>query len=114
VSERRTAPRVARFDAAAQRFSADKMQKVGLFSAPGFFLDLYCLQPGQSQKPHAHEGCAKVYLVLEGQAQVTLGADELTLAPGEAVMADSGEIHGLRNASTANLVVLTLMAPPPA
>jgi quercetin dioxygenase-like cupin family protein len=104
---------VLRFDAAAQRFAPEKMQKVGLFSAPGFFLDLYCLQPGQAQKPHAHEGSAKVYLVLEGQAQVTLGAQELRLQPGEAVMAEPGELHGLRNASSANLVVLTLMAPAP-
>jgi len=45
--------RVLRFDASAYRFAPGKMQKVGLFSTPGFFLDLYCLEPGQAQKPAA-------------------------------------------------------------
>jgi quercetin dioxygenase-like cupin family protein len=105
--------RVVRFDAEAQRFSSDRMQKVGLFSGEDFFLDLYCLEPGQAQKPHAHAGSAKVYLVLEGAGQVTLGEDEVALGAGEAVMAHPGEIHGLRNDSTDRLVVMTLMAPPP-
>jgi mannose-6-phosphate isomerase-like protein (cupin superfamily) len=105
--------RVVRFDAAAQRFAPEKMQKVALCASDAFFLDLYCLEPGQAQKPHAHDASAKVYLVMEGRAQVTLGDEELVLEPGEAVMAAAGELHGLRNGTAQRLVVLTLLAPPP-
>ncbi len=106
--------KVVRWDASAQRFASEKMQKVGLFSTPHFFLDLYCLEPGQSQKPHAHEGSDKVYLVAEGRGRFRVGDEEATLGPGEALMASSGETHGIENDSGGRLVVLTLMAPPPA
>jgi quercetin dioxygenase-like cupin family protein len=105
--------KVVRFDSAAFAFAPDKLKKVGLFETANFFLDLYCLEPGQSQKPHAHEGCDKVYLVVQGRARVRVGDEERALVAGEAVMAASGEVHGLENDSGERAVVLTLMAPPP-
>ena len=106
--------KVVRWDDSAADFSAEKMKKVGLFETERFFLDLYCLEPGQSQKPHAHAGCDKVYLVAQGRARVQVGSEERTLVAGEAVMAGPGEVHGLANDSGERAIVLTLMAPPPA
>ncbi len=105
--------KVVRWDAEARRFSPEKMQKVGLFSSERFFLDLYCLEPGQSQKPHAHDGSDKVYLVVEGGGRFQVGEEERSLGAGEGVMAASGELHAILNDSGQRLVVLTLMAPPP-
>lgn len=105
--------RIKRWDADAQRFSADKMQKVGLFETPRFFLDLYCLEPGQQQKPHAHGGSDKVYLVVEGRGSFQIGDGCYSLGPGEAAMAVAGDIHGILNDGSARLVVLTFMSPPP-
>ncbi|HTO55506.1 MAG TPA: cupin domain-containing protein [Myxococcota bacterium] len=105
--------KVQRWDASAWAFSSEKLRKVGLFETERFFLDLYCLEPGQSQKPHAHAGCDKVYLVLEGRGRVRVGDEERPLAAGEAVLAGSGEVHGIENDSAARLVVLTWMSPPP-
>ncbi|MFI5315980.1 MAG: cupin domain-containing protein [Myxococcota bacterium] len=105
--------KVVRWDKSAWSFSGEKLSKVGLFASERFFLDLYCLEPGQSQKPHAHAGCDKVYLVAAGRGRFRVGDEERELAAGEAVMADSDELHGIQNDSGARLVVLTLMAPPP-
>lgn len=105
--------KIVRWDTGAHRFAADKMQKVGLLASERFFLDLYCLEPGQSQRAHAHEGSDKVYLVVEGRGRFQVGDEEETLAPGQAVLAASGETHGIVNDSGQRLVVLTLMAPPP-
>jgi len=105
--------KVLRWDEPAFAFAPEKLSKVGLFETERFFLDLYCLLPGQSQKPHAHEGCDKVYLVVEGRARVRVGDEERALARGEAVLAASGEVHGIANDSDARLVVLTFMSPPP-
>ncbi len=105
--------KVARWSESAWSFSTAKLQKVGLFASERFFLDLYCLEPGQSQTPHAHDGCDKVYLVTHGRVRVRVGHEEKTLAAGEAAIAPSGEVHGLLNDSNERAVVLTLMAPPP-
>ena len=67
---------VVRWDSRAWRFADEKMQKVGLFSTERFFLDLYCLEPGQSQKAHAHDGSDKVYLVVEGSGRLRIGDEE--------------------------------------
>jgi len=41
---------------ARKTFSSEKMQKVNLFETDNLFCDLYCLRPGQAQKPHTHPG----------------------------------------------------------
>ena len=104
---------VVRWDASARRFADEKMQKVGLFATERCFCDLYCLEPGQSQKAHAHAASDKVYLVVEGAGRFRVGDEEATLSEGEAVLAPADSPHGIENDSGARLVVLTFMAPPP-
>jgi mannose-6-phosphate isomerase-like protein (cupin superfamily) len=96
-----------------RRFDPAKMQKLNLFETPRFFCDVYCLEPGQAQKPHRHEGADKIYAVLEGQVQVRIGEDSATLAPGQAVLAPSGVDHGLENPGPERAAVLVFMAPRP-
>ncbi|HTO70990.1 MAG TPA: cupin domain-containing protein [Myxococcota bacterium] len=105
--------KVVRWDSSVWAFSPEKLRKVGLFQTERFFLDVYCMEPGQSQKPHAHEGCDKVYVVLEGKARVHVAGKEQELGAGEAVLAASGEVHGIANAARTRCVVLTFMAPKP-
>ena len=97
----------------ARRFSSEKMQKVNLFATSELFLDVYCLEPGQSQKIHVHEGSSKYYLVLEGHGRIHVGDDTEDLGPGQAVLAPSGQPHGVENATEERLVILVGMAPPP-
>jgi hypothetical protein len=63
-------------------FRPEKMNKVNLFSVPQFFLDVYCLEPGQEQKPHSHREEAKVYYVLEGEGTFRVGEEVQALGPG--------------------------------
>ena len=97
----------------ARRFDPAKMQKLNLFETARLFCDVYCLEPGQAQKPHRHEGADKIYAVLEGEVQVRIGADTATLTPGQAVLAPSGIDHALDNRSPARAAVLVFMAPRP-
>jgi len=96
-----------------RRFGADKMQKLGLFATPHLFCDVYCLEPGQEQRPHAHAGADKIYVVLEGAVTVRVGGDEAALAVGDAVLAPADHEHGVRNPGPARAALLVLMAPPP-
>jgi mannose-6-phosphate isomerase-like protein (cupin superfamily) len=96
------------------RFSADAMQKVGLFETERFFCDLYCLLPGQSQRVHAHQGSDKVYCVMRGRARVRVGDEEQEVLPGQAVLAPAGDPHGVTNATGEPVTLLVFMAPKPA
>ena len=98
---------------ALKQFSAEKMQKVNLFETPRMFCDIYCLEPGQEQKPHAHAGADKVYFVLEGEGEFSVGDEQQKLGPGHAILAPSEVVHGVRNSSAGKLVLLVFMAPNP-
>jgi quercetin dioxygenase-like cupin family protein len=96
-----------------RRFDAAKMQKINLFETPRFFCDVYCLEPGQSQKPHKHDAADKLYAVLEGEVRARVGEESVALAAGEVVLAPAGIDHGLENVSPARAAVLVFMAPRP-
>ena len=94
-------------------FSKEKMRKVNLFETSNFFCDLYCLVPGQSQKPHKHDEADKIYYVLEGEAIIQVGKEEQVCSTGQMVLAPAGEEHGVRNGGRGNLTLLVIMAPNP-
>jgi quercetin dioxygenase-like cupin family protein len=95
------------------RFQADRMAKIALGATPRALLDLYCVGPGQAQKPHTHGDQDKIYVVLDGEGRVQIGGAEERLGPGEAVIAAAGVEHGLVNDGPAPLVVLVVVTPPP-
>lgn len=95
------------------RFSAEKMQKINLFETPNFFCDVYCLEPGQEQKPHTHSDADKVYHVLEGEGSFLIGRVEHRLSAGQIVLAAAGDEHGVRNDSNSRLRILVFMTPNP-
>jgi len=94
-------------------FSSEKMKKTNLFNTDQMLSDLYCFEPGQFQKPHAHAGEDKVYLVLEGEGVFQIDEEEECISKGSAVIAPAGSIHGVANRSTEALVCMVFMAPKP-
>ena len=95
----------------ARRWQPDKMQKVGLFAGEQFFTDVYCFEPGQSQKVHAHEKADKIYLVLEGTGRFVVGQESLTLTARQTIHIPPPIEHGVFNDSaTERLVVLVFLA----
>lgn len=98
---------------AAALFAPEKMQKINLYETPNFFCDIYCLEPGQAQKPHSHEGADKIYFVLQGRGLFLIGDEERELAEAEIVLAPSGALHGVRNISEMRLMLLVMMSPNP-
>ena len=98
--------------ATRKRFSPEKAQKIGLFRTDHAMADLYCLLPGQVQKPHVHEGSDKVYYVIEGTARFRIGRDERELSAGSAVLAPASVEHGVENSGSIPLVLFVVLAPP--
>ena len=99
--------------AAVRRFAYEKLQKLNLFETPDMFCDVYCLEPGQRQKPHGHPDATKFYYVIEGRARFLTGATEQHLGPGGLAWAAPGEEHGVENDSSERVVLLVAMGPNP-
>lgn len=94
-------------------FRADKMGKADLLAGEQLFAGLNCFEPGQEHALHAHPGQDKLYIVLEGEGEATVGEQTERVAPGDVVLARDGVPHAMSNPGPARLVVMTVMAPPP-
>ena len=93
------------------RFQPDKMAKVDLAASPHLLCGLNCFEPGQTHKPHAHAGADKLYYVVEGQGEFSVGAERATLRAGDLLHVPEGAEHGVANTGTARLVVMIVIAP---
>jgi quercetin dioxygenase-like cupin family protein len=95
------------------QFNAAKMGKSELAAGRHLFAGLNSFEPGQEHALHTHAGQDKLYFVLEGAGEVTVGGEAATIRAGDLVLAESGEAHSLRNPGPGRLVVMVAMAPPP-
>ena len=93
-------------------FRADKAVKVDLFRGSAMFLGLNCFEPGQSQSIHAHAGADKFYLIVSGNASMTVGDETRDAGPGTLVWAPADVPHGVARAHE-RTVMLVGIAPPP-
>lgn len=98
---------------AIAQFSLDKMQKINLFETRNFFCDVYCLEPGQEQKVHAHKDEDKLYFVLDGRGTFFVNDEVQELDERQIVFAPAGSNHGVKNTSEARLKLLVFMTPNP-
>ena len=94
-------------------YSPEKMKKNNLFETEYMFTDLYCFEPGQEQKVHAHKNSDKIYIVQNGEGTFKVGVASTILKKGMATIARAGEPHGVKNHSNGQLTVLVIMAPKP-
>ena len=91
----------------------DKYYKATLFQGDYAMVGLNCLEPGQVQPVHDHADADKVYVVMEGRGQFTVGDKTREAGEGEVVWAPSGVPHGVENKAEVRLVLLVGIAPPP-
>ena len=90
----------------------EKFFKTTLWQSGHLTLGLNCLEPGQIQKVHAHDGADKIYYVLEGEGDFTIGEVEQVAKQGMLVVAPAGIPHGVTNNGPERLSLLITISPP--
>ncbi len=95
-------------------FSSEKMAKTDVARGETLFAGLNCFEPGQQHAAHAHAGQDKLYVVLEGDAEIQVGDEKQLVSTGGGAFAPSGVMHSVRNCGEKRLVVLAVLTPPPA
>lgn len=97
----------------SRKFTVEKLSKTSLFESEKMFCDVYAVSPGQEQKPHIHEGCDKIYYVIEGCGVFKIGGEVREVGEKNVVYVPSGVEHSVKNDSGANLTLLVMMTPHP-
>jgi mannose-6-phosphate isomerase-like protein (cupin superfamily) len=93
------------------QYQPDKMAKVDLVSTPRLVTGLNCFEPGQVQKVHAHAGADKLYYVVEGSGEFSVGTEMRKLAVGDLLYVPESVEHGVANTGASRLAVLIVIAP---
>jgi quercetin dioxygenase-like cupin family protein len=91
---------------------AEKFYKTTLWRGDQVMIGLNCLEPGQAQSIHTHQGADKFYFVLEGSGSFTVGEETREAETGTLVVAPSGVSHGVTNNGAGRLSLLVTIAPP--
>jgi mannose-6-phosphate isomerase-like protein (cupin superfamily) len=55
------------------------------------------LAPGRSFKRHYHEDMQEVFIIIRGDARITVGGREARIGPGDVVVIPVGDIHTMEN-----------------
>ena len=99
--------------AARASFRVKKMGKSDLAVGEHLFAGLNAFEPGQVHEPHVHCDRDKLYVVLSGRGEVTVGEETSVVGPGAVALAPAGVVHSMRNPGPERLTVVVVMAPPP-
>jgi quercetin dioxygenase-like cupin family protein len=94
-------------------FDAQKMGKADLARGEHLFAGLNAFEPGQVHEPHAHCDRDKLYVILKGRGELTVGEETSIVAPGDVALAAADVVHSLKNPGPERLVALVVMGPPP-
>ncbi|MGH7151925.1 MAG: cupin domain-containing protein [Planctomycetota bacterium] len=78
------------------------------FRAPISFVDYAVIPPGSSIGEHRHGENEEIYLVLEGEGEMTLEEERFPVGPGTVIVNRAGGLHGLRNTGNADLRIFVV------
>jgi len=70
------------------------------------------IQPGRSTLPHSHRNSEEVYYVIQGQGTLRIGARQVEISSGDALLIRPGQEHSAACIGASPLVILCLCAPP--
>jgi quercetin dioxygenase-like cupin family protein len=90
----------------------EKFYKTTLWSGEHVMVGLNCLEPGQTQKTHAHDAADKFFFVLEGSGEFTVGDEERVAETGSLVVAPAGIPLGVTNNRSGRFSLLVAIARP--
>ena len=93
------------------RYQPDKMAKIDVAASAHMICGLNCFEPGQAQKVHAHAGADKLYYVVEGSGEFSVGSEKRTISAGELLYVPEDVEHGVVNTSAGRLSVMIVIAP---
>ncbi|HMP81055.1 MAG TPA: cupin domain-containing protein [Pirellulaceae bacterium] len=54
------------------------------------------LKSGQSFRSHYHQDMQEIFIITHGQTEMSIDGTNVSLAPGDAVIVDPGEIHSMQ------------------
>jgi len=75
---------------------------------------LWRITPGEWIYPHTHPRTDDIWYIIQGTGEYFLTAEEKRIVkPGDMAIASPGEVHGIFNSGSEDVILLSVLAPLP-
>ena len=68
--------------------------------------------PGRATRRHCHPDTEEIYYILQGEGRMELEGEFRNVGEGDGIVILPGQVHGIRNSGTRELVFLCCCSPP--
>lgn len=77
-------------------------------------IHLWRVAPGEWIYPHLHPGNDDIWYIIQGIGEYYLSANETkTIEPGDIAAATPGDVHGIFNSGSEDIIVYSVLSPLP-
>lgn len=88
--------------------------RVPIYDCRNHELHLWKVMAGDWIYPHTHPHTDDIWYVVQGQGEYyTTAQEKHPVASGALLLASPGEVHGIFNSGTEELIILSILAPLP-
>jgi mannose-6-phosphate isomerase-like protein (cupin superfamily) len=95
----------------ARRHTQNLVGGLSLIQAKNFSMGNVTLEPSGGQVPWHNQEQEEVYFIVEGEGEMCLGSERLTVTSGQAVYIPSGVFHQLTNTGATPMRMLYVYGP---
>jgi len=94
--------------------SRDNTYRESIFNAENHEIHLWRITPGEWIYPHIHPHTDDIWYIIRGIGEYYTTSDEKKIVqPGDMALASPGEVHGIFNSGSEDIVILSLLSPLP-
>jgi quercetin dioxygenase-like cupin family protein len=85
-----------------------------IFNAKNHEIHLWRVIPGEWIYPHTHPHTDDIWYIVQGGGEYyTTSKEKKTVRTGEIAVASPGDVHGIFNSGSEDIVILSLLSPLP-
>ena len=85
-----------------------------IFDCRNHEIHLWRIVPGEWIYPHTHPHTDDIWYIVQGQGDYyTSASDKRVVGAGDLALASPGEVHGIFNSGSEDMLVLSVLAPLP-
>lgn len=92
----------------------DRSYREPIFDCRNHEIHLWRIIPGEWIYPHTHPRTDDIWYLVQGEGEYYYTVEEMRgVGPGDLLLASPGEVHGIRNCGTEDMIILSVLAPLP-
>ncbi len=92
----------------------DSTYRESIFNAKNHEIQLWRITPGEWIYPHTHPHSDDIWYIIQGMGEYYITAQEKkTVETGDIATASPGEVHGIFNSGSEDIIVFSVLSPLP-